>query len=259
MAASRLLIITLALLLTACAGTATPGGSPSASAPTLEGTSWVVTQIKGAATLAGHQPTIAFSGGRASGKASCNSYSGDFTQSGGTLTLGPVAMTAMACADEAVNTQEHAFTGALGEVTQVRGTADGAELLNAGGAAVLTLATALKAGPKPLIGTSWTLTGIVANQGVSSVVSGSTVTMTLTQDALSGKACNTFRGPVTVKDGALTVGPLATTKMACPTEQEGKQEATVLATLADVTGYTIDGDTLTLSTPTSTGLVFRAS
>lgn len=255
----RLLAVGLALLLTACASTGSPGATPQATAPTLEGTSWVVTQIKGAATLSDRQPTMAFADGRASGMASCNTFSAGFTQNGSTLSVSAVAMTAMACTDAGLTAQEEAFSTALSELAQVRSTSGGIELLNAGGAAVLTLAPAPTVTPAPLVGTTWTLTGIVANEAVSSAVAGTEVTMTFTDDELSGKACNTFSAAVTLKDASLSVGPVTSSLMACPDEQEGAQEASVLAILEAATGYVIEGKTLTLSTPQSTGLVFTAS
>lgn len=259
MHARRLLTLMFALLLAACASTGVPGATPAPTAPALEGTSWVVTQIKGAATLADKQPTIAFAEGRASGTATCNNFSAGFSQTDSKLSFSAVAMTAMACTDERLNTQEQAFAAALGEVTQVRSASTGAELLNTGGTAVLTLAAAPKVTPKPLVGTTWTLSGIVANEAVSSPVADTLVTLTFTDTALSGKACNTFRAGVTIKDATLAVGPVASTRMACPTDQEGAQEASVLATLEAATSYAIEGDTLTLTTPKSTGLVFTAS
>lgn len=121
-----------------------------------------------------------------------------------------------------------------------------------------TQATAPQPTPRPLVGTAWTLTGIVAGEAVTSPVAGTTVTLRFTDDTLSGKACNTFRGAVTIEGDALTVGPLASTRMACVKPGEGEQEATVLSILGDVTGYAIDGDALTLTAPDSKGLVFTA-
>jgi len=252
-------MLTLTALLSACAAPVTGTPSPAPSPITLHGTSWVVTHIKGAATLAERQPTMAFADAKVGGNASCNNYSGGYTQQGVTLTIGPVAQTAMACAEDTLTKQETAFTGALGEVKQVRAAGTGAELLDGSGSPVLTLAPAPKMTPKPLVGTTWTLSGIVANQAVSTPLVDTTVTMTLNDDSLSGKACNRFRGPVKIDGENLTVGPLISTKMACPTEQESKQEATVLATLDSVTSYEIEGDTLTLSAPDNKGLVFTAS
>ncbi|MFT3861065.1 META domain-containing protein [Micropruina sp.] len=243
----------LTLLVTACA-TAT-----SASAPTLEGTQWVVTQVKGADTQADSQPTMGFAGGLVSGLATCNRYSAGFSQSGAALTIAQPATTLMACTDAKLTAQEAAFVEALGQVKQVRGSSEHAELLNEGGTVVLTLAPKPEASAKPLVGTGWTLSGIVTGGGTSSPVAGSTVSLSFTDDALSGRACNTFRAAVTIRDAALTVDPIAATSKACADVNEGKQETTVLGILGQVTGYAIDGDTLTLSTPESKALVFTAS
>ena len=254
------LALSVVVLLTGCASSGAGTPSPSPTAPILEGTSWVVTRIATADTLAGKQPTMVFADGRVGGNASCNQYGTDFTQQGTTLTLGAnVAQTAMACAPDALMKQEAAFTAALVDVKGVRATDGGAELVDGAGAAVLTLASAPKPTPKPLVGTRWTLSGIVANEAVSSPLAETTVTVTFTDQALSGKACNTFRGPVKVDDQNLSVGPLMSTRMACPSEAEGKQESTVLAILDDVTGYTIEGDTLTLTAPDEKSLIFTAA
>lgn len=251
--------LALTLLLTACA-TATPGATPAASAPTLEGTSWVVTHIEGAQTIAEKQPTIAFADGKVGGNASCNQYGTSFTQTDAKLELGrEVAMTAMACTDAKLTAQEDAFAKALGTVTGVRGTAEAAELLNAGGTVALTLAPAPTVTPKPLVGTTWSLTGVVENEAVTSTVADTKVTLTFTDDALSGTACNTFRGSVTVDGSTLKVGPIASTRKACVNADEGKQESTVLGILEDATGYSIEGDVLTLTAPDKKGLVFAAS
>lgn len=249
------------LLFTGCASRGSPGASPtpSPSAPALAGTSWVVTHIKGSPTIAAKQPTMTFADGRVGGNASCNQYGAEFKQSGSTLTIGLAAQTQMACADDAVMKQEGAFNTALGEVKAVRGNGDGVELLTAAGAVALTLAKAPDTPDKPLVGTAWTLSGIVSGDTAVSPVAGTSVTMTFTETAVSGRACNTFRGPVTVKDATIEVGPLASTKMACTNEAEGKQETSVLAILDAATGYSIEGDTLTLTAPDSKGLTFTAA
>ena len=78
---------------------------PAAQAPTSPGASgsglvgaWDLAELGPTADLAHLQPTIEFTAeGRVSGFAGCNTYSGSFTTDGATLTLGPIAMTEMAC------------------------------------------------------------------------------------------------------------------------------------------------------------------
>lgn len=250
------LLFVLVASLTACAA---PSASPSPAVPVLAGTSWVVTHISGTATLADVAPTLTVADGSVHGNASCNSYSGTLTQDGAKVHITGVAMTAMACLDERVSAQEAAFTKALAAVTAVRAAAGGVELTDAQGAAVLTMASAPTSTPKPLVGTAWKLSGIVSGESVSSPVADTVVTLTFTEDALSGKACNTFRGSVSIDGSRLTVGPLASTKMACPTTAESTQEHTVLTTLHAVTSYAIEGETLTLTAPGGAGLHFSAA
>ena len=240
-------------VLTACSST-TPAGPAATPAPTLEGTSWTVTAINGTAPITGNAPTMEFTDAAVTGSASCNRYNAAFTQDGSKVTITPGVTTAMACGAD-VMSQEHAFTVALTQVSGARTTGEGAELTDGAGTAVLSLA---RITDKPLEGTTWTLTGIISGETVASPVAESTVTLTIADGQLSGKACNTFRGSVTAADGSFKVGPLASTKMACASTELSKQETTVLATLQAATGYTIKGNELTITADDGTGLVFTA-
>jgi heat shock protein HslJ len=144
-------------------------------------------------------------------------------------------------------------------VAGVRAAGTGVELLDATGKAVLTLAPAPAESAKPLAGTTWQLSGIIANEAVTSPVAGTTVTLTITGDQLTGKACNTFSGPVTVDGSSFKAGPLMSTKMACDNAAETSQETQVLTTLEAATRYAIEGNTLTLKAPDGTGLEFQAA
>ena len=252
-------IVTVGLLafLTAC--TSMTPAAPGASAPPLDGTSWTVTAIGGTATIAGHQPTIAFAGDRAYGMASCNQFNAGFSQSGSTVKLSPGALTAMACTPEAVMTQEQAFTAALATVAGVRSAGTAAELLDTAGTVVLALDPTPAETPKPLTGTEWQLSAILAKAATSSPVAGSTVTLQITGDQLSGKACNTFRGQVKIDGTTFTAGPLMSTKMACANPDESAQETAVLAAIEAAATYSIVGNTLTLKADDGTGLEFRAA
>lgn len=252
-------IVTVGLLalLTACSSM-TPA-APGASAPVLDGTSWTVTAIRGTATIADHQPTIAFAGDRASGMASCNQFNAGFSQSGSTVKLSPGALTAMACSPEAVMTQEQAFTAALATVAGVRSAGTAAELLDTAGTVVLALNPVPAETPKPLTGTDWQLSALLAKAAAASPVAGSTVTLQITGDQLSGKACNTFRGPVQIAGKTFKAGPLMSTKMACENPDENAQETAVLTALQAVSTYAIVGSTLTLTADDGTGLEFRAA
>ncbi len=100
--------------------------------------------------------------------------------------------------------------------------------------------------PASLVNTRWKLLeldGAPASLGAG----GSEVHMTLEQgsDVVRGFAgCNTFRGTYTFDGSTLQLGPLASTRKMC---FEGMElEHALLAALAAVTGFAIDGDRLSL-------------
>jgi heat shock protein HslJ len=83
------------------------------SSTTLPGTSWTVTSIGGIATT-GTQPTLVFGAdGTVSGTTSCNEYTGQVTIDGDRITITQTSSTMRACAENAANAQEAAFTAAL--------------------------------------------------------------------------------------------------------------------------------------------------
>ncbi len=249
-------IVTMGLvgLLAACTST-TPAGPASTATPALDGTSWTVTGINGTAPLSGHEPTMEFAGTTVAGLASCNRYNAAFTQDGSAVTITPGVTTQMACAED-VMAQEHAFTVALTQVSGVRAVGNNVELVDASGRSVLALAAVVN---QPLEGTTWTLSGLISAETVSSPVAGSSVTMTISDGTLSGKACNTFHGTVSWTQTSIGVGPLASTRMACTSAELTTQENTVLKTLEAATGYTIAGNTLTLTADDGSGLNFTAA
>ncbi len=110
------------------------GGAPAAL---LDGTSWRVTAIGGAAVPEGQEVTLAFEGGRAVGRSACNRYSGDFEITGEGLAFGAVASTMMAC-DAAAMRSERRFLDRLAAVTRFDFAPDGALVLYAGDTAVVT-------------------------------------------------------------------------------------------------------------------------
>lgn len=118
----HLIILVVALLaaiaLAACAAPATtrPAAQPNlpAEQPELPGTRWVLTDLNGTAPIADRAPTLEFGAdGRATGTGSCNQYFGSYTIDGGTLNVGQLGSTMMAC-EEPVMQQEISFLQTLG-------------------------------------------------------------------------------------------------------------------------------------------------
>jgi heat shock protein HslJ len=107
----------------------------------LKGTSWHATGINNGrqgvqSVMNGTLVTISFGGeGDASGTGGCNRYSGHYEVTGSSISIGKVAVTAMACADPpGVMEQEQAYFNALATAATVRFEGQRLELRTADGA-----------------------------------------------------------------------------------------------------------------------------
>lgn len=127
---NALALVALSVMLPACSANNAPG-APLPTAPSavtsLAGTSWVLQRLGDVDVLATAQPTLSFAdGGRVSGNSSCNQFSGTARIDGNSLTVGPLAVTRMACA-ERIMQQEQQYLEALGRTNRFEIT--GARLL----------------------------------------------------------------------------------------------------------------------------------
>jgi heat shock protein HslJ len=246
------MVMLLALPLAACASSndAGSGDGASAAAQSLAGTAWDLAQYappgKSALTSVpdGVTATAEFTTDQIAGSSGCNRFSGGYTAEGNTIDIGPLASTAMACVGEAMAVEADYLAG-LDRATTFS-ISDGAMTMSdSAGQVVLSYTVAV---PITLTGTTWSATGINTGTGaVSSLVAGTTVTAVFADDGtLSGNAgCNTYNGTYEVTGTKMTIGPLATTRMACEPDVS-TQEANYLAALGRVTTYTIRGDQLEL-------------
>jgi len=108
-----------AILVVACSG---PPGTTAA----LPGTTWSVTTIGSATTIADGPPTMSFGAdGKLTGSTGCNTYSGTYKLDGASITVGPLGMTLMLC-QGAAGAQQAAFAAAIQKVTAWSIGADGA-------------------------------------------------------------------------------------------------------------------------------------
>lgn len=80
----------------------------------LGGTAWVLEDLGGAGVVERGRATLEFDeAGRASGRGSCNRFSGPVTLSGDGISFGPLLSTKMACAEDALTAQEMRYLEAL--------------------------------------------------------------------------------------------------------------------------------------------------
>lgn len=83
--------------------------SISMTPASLEGTTWAVAGIDGAATPRTDAYRLQFRDGRIGGKFGCNGFSGPYSLAGDTLTAGNVAATRMACPGPAERFESQGF------------------------------------------------------------------------------------------------------------------------------------------------------
>lgn len=231
----------LVLALAGCAAASSGGGN-------LPGTNWVLTDLAGTAPVAGSSITAQFGAdGRLSGSAGCNQYSGAYTVSGSSLQISQLISTMMAC-EAALMDQEGIYLKTLEQVKSFAITGDRLVLKDASGKALLTY----QVQSQDLAGSSWNVTGYNnGKQAVVSVLAETTLTAEFSAEGtVSGNGgCNTFSGPYKVTGNQITIGPLASTLMACA-EPAGvmEQEAQYLAALQSAATYTIQGGQLEMRT-----------
>ena len=107
------------------------------------------------------------------------------------------------------------------------------------------------------VGPTWTLTSLDGQP----VVAGTTITAEFTSESrvAGSSGCNRYTGRAQADSGRLSVGPLASTLMACERDGVMAQEARYLTLLQAATRYTIAGGELRLgSSATETALVYSS-
>jgi heat shock protein HslJ len=187
-----------------------------AVAGSLDNATWLLTTLPGQSlpvAQAGNAVTVRFDAGRVHGFAGCNQFMGSYTLEGDKLAIGRLAGTMMACPEPAMSVENRflkSFAGAL----NVAVAGNRMTLTPASGGEALQFE---RAPPPRLEGVQWEVTGY--NNGRQAVVSpkiGTRLTLAFQHGRVSGSSgCNRFHGEFKVEGTALTIGPLATTRMAC--------------------------------------------
>lgn len=233
--------------------TASPSPTPTTTAAslsaTLIGDPWQLTSLRGV-DQTGSSAFLQFGeDGRVSGSGGCNGIGGSFTSEGSKLSFGSDFVSTMMACEESIMTTEQGLLAALPEVDGYSLAGGVLTLSDAAGAEVATF-TVLR-----LAGTSWSVTGLLSGNAVSSPIAGTELTVEFGEDgALSGSGgCNRFTGGYSVTDGVLTIGPLASTAMACETPAGVmEQEAAFVTALESATALQRQVTSLTLRTADDT-------
>jgi heat shock protein HslJ len=241
-------LLALAGLTLAACGSDDDGGdgaAESANAPTAEdlsGRGFVSSDVTGYDLVEGSEITMNFLDDSVSVNAGCNTMNGGYEITDGTFVAGQFAMTMMAC-DDPLMAQDTWLSEFLASSPTIE--LDGSTLSFSGDEVTITLD---EIEPAALVGTTWTVTGTVANEAVSSVPMEATASITIADDGTVAvdTGCNTGSGSVEVGDDTLTFGPIAITKRACADEAVNQLEAAVLAVLQGEVTYEIEGSNMSL-------------
>ncbi|MET1232920.1 MAG: META domain-containing protein [Candidatus Limnocylindrales bacterium] len=189
--------------------------------------------------------TATFAEGQVSGSNGCNGYSGPYVASGSTLTIGPLASTLMGCGP-VQSALETTFMTLFQQTGSYTATSTELSLYDTSGAKTMTFTPQAAV---TLESTPWNVVSYNnGNEATVSLVIDSTITLLFGSDGtVSGNAtCNSYNGTFTADAAILKVGPLATTRMACVSDELNAQEAQYLAALQSAATYDITNGTLTI-------------
>lgn len=216
-----------------------------AGAAGIEGITWVLQEQAVDGVLAPlPQGVVAFielEGGSAGGHSGCNSYFADYAIDGRSITFGQIGSTMMACEDERMAV-ESAYLANLAAVATWA--SDGRTLTfgDASGSVVL----AYEVLPEASIVGDWVVRSIAV--GVDAVVASDMMSViTATFDAagqVSGfDGCNDYWASYELDGASISVGPVASTRMACADEDIAGLSAAYTIALQGATAWevTVDG------------------
>ncbi len=261
--------------------TAAPGSTeaPGTAAPATEGSTvstspdapgaidpaditgpvFVVTAVSDQELVEGSEVRMQLlSNGDVSATGGCNQLFGSgWSLEGDVLVIDGLGQTEKACDPPALMEQDALLVEVLTSRPTV--TLDGDTLTLTSGDTVLTLVDRQVADPdRELEGTTWELESLVTADAVSSVPAGvTTPTLMIEGGQLQVHlGCNRGNAEVTVGEGTLEIGPLATTRMTCPGDGD-QVEQHLGQVLTGTVEYSIEADQLTL-TNGDVGAVYRA-
>ena len=252
---SPILALAATLILAACGGGEAPSPRGSGVVGGLEGRTFLSTAVEGRTLVSGSTIRISFRGGQVSASAGCNSMSGAYRIDSGRLVATTLAMTDMGCTAPLMAQDQWVAELLNGSTIKL----DGTSLTLARATVRVTLLDRVVADPdRPLLGTRWVLDGIIAGDAVSSVPSGVSVAITLSNGRIAVEAgCNGGSGTATVSSTTITLGAIGLTTRACAADVMGV-EMTVMAVLRGTVTYAIEARTLTLIAG-SRGLMLRSA
>lgn len=197
---------------------------PGENTPNITGT-WILKSLNGQ-PIKGKTPTmnIDASEKRIFGNGGCNGYTGTYTYAKGILSAPNLASTMMMCPDENMESQFHAVLGQPNKVSLVNGVLT---LKNNG----KTVAEFEKGIDTSLLMGEWKLESM-ADGNVATLFGDKvpTITFDLAENRLGGNAgCNRYNATYKIEGTTIAVGPVMSTRMACP-NMDGEYKFTQVIT-----------------------------
>ncbi|UCG24826.1 MAG: META domain-containing protein [Chloroflexota bacterium] len=210
----------------------------SEPAPDLNDTVWVASALNGQPPLEGSELTLGLFNGQVIGSAGCNRFSGQYETAGDSLAFGELATTGVPCPRILLD-QQDVYVQALESVASFRLGDGQLLLLDEKGETILSYDVVA---PALLEGTLWQLVSYNdGQQAMKGVLPDTRITALFENGTVGGSAgCNNYSGPYELSGALISIGPLASTMMACG-EPEGimEQEANYLAALQSAVSYRI--------------------
>ena len=238
-------LLALAGLTFAACGSDDPATTTDVSAADLSGKGFASSEVTGYELVDGSEITMNFLDGRVSVNAGCNTMNGGFEITDGTFVASQFAATMMACQQPLMD-QDMWLSEFLASSPAIA--VDGSTLTLTGADASITLD---EIQPAALVGTTWTVTGTVATEAVSTVPMDTAASITIADDGTVAvnTGCNTGSGSVEITDTTLVFGPIASTLIGCEPDV-AQLESSVLAVLQGEVTYEISGSSLSLRSGT---------
>jgi heat shock protein HslJ len=243
----------LILLLAGCGARQAPAGQSADDQP-LRGQTFDATSVteggKPYALVAGTRVSLAFTDdGRLAASAGCNTMSGAVRTDGDRLDIADLAVTDMGC-DPPRHEQDEWLAGVLGDGPVWR-QQDGTLTITAGDTELVLE----RREDRPLAG-EWTVDTVLDGQTASSTPAGASIAFADGRAEVN-TGCNTGAADYTLAGDTIRFTHPVVTRKACPPDIM-RLERAMLAVLDGEAGYAIDGDRLTLTTPSGEGLQLRA-
>ncbi len=236
------------------AATASTHRSEPVGIDELSGRTYLSTAVVGRTLAGGTIISLRFGGGQLSANAGCNTMSGAYGTGGGHLTVGVISATEIGC-PSALSEQDTWLTQFL--ATWPSWAFDGRRLTLSSGSTTIELTDRRVADPdRPLVDTTWHLTGLRDGDSESSAPPSPVVYLYLTHGVLTvWNDCVVVIGDYTAPDGELHVtAAQPNDEPACATELVGR----AVDVMGQGTTVTIEADQMRLLAQDGRGLTFTA-